>query len=109
MKVFEDYDPVFELGDGGFILLNLGVGACVGWFAAAWLPGTALVVAWSLLRTLLSWLRDSHLPFLARVMARGEHGAVHPTVAHYLGVLVATIFGTAVGALVAAAVHRTLR
>ena len=99
MKDFQDYDPTFAPGDGRFIALNLSVGVLVAWFVPGWLHRAALIVAWGVLRTLLSWLRDSHRPFLARVLARGEHGAINPSVAHYLAILIAAIVGGAFGAL----------
>jgi hypothetical protein len=54
VKGSEGYDPVFERGDGRFIILNLCLGACIGWFAAAWMLGIALVMAWSLLSSTLA-------------------------------------------------------
>ncbi|HKN67438.1 MAG TPA: hypothetical protein VJW73_14240 [Gemmatimonadaceae bacterium] len=106
MKGFEDFDPHFDRGSGRFIALNVSIGIVVALIAADWLTRVGLVLAWGVVRTLLSWLRDTHRLFVARVMARGEHGAINPVVAHYLAVLVASMIGAGFGVLATIMVRR---
>ena len=105
MPGFEDYDP--PPGYDLFILANLAVGAVIGWLAPEWLKGAALVAGWGLLRCVLAWLREAHLPYLARVMARGEHGPLSPTSTFYVSIAGATVAATAMAAIGGALLRRT--
>jgi hypothetical protein len=106
MAGFDDYDPL--PGHDLFILINLSVGGAIGWFAPEWLMGAVLVSSWTMLRCALAWLRESHLPFLAQTMARGDHYAFSPTRAFYFSIAAATVAASGSAAIGGAILRRIL-